>query len=109
MKRATIVVIALAGVLLAGGAGLVAKRMRAPAAEPASSGNNTRDLRKGANLDMLGANDRLRHLDVVDLQALALTAMRRDENRRLRVCCLAGICTFTLSLCKLTELYVTSV
>ena len=37
MKRATVVVIALAGVLLAGGAGLVAKRMRAPAAEPASA------------------------------------------------------------------------
>jgi RND family efflux transporter MFP subunit len=49
MKRATLVVIALAGVLVAGGAGLVAKRMRTPAAEPASAGNNTRPGAQSAN------------------------------------------------------------
>lgn len=49
MKRATLVVLALAGVLVAGGAGLAAKRMRAPATEPAPAGNNTRPGAQSAN------------------------------------------------------------
>ena len=49
MKRAPLVVITLAGVLLAGGTGLIAKHMRAPATEPASAGNNTRPGAQSAN------------------------------------------------------------
>jgi membrane fusion protein, multidrug efflux system len=75
MKRATVVVIALAGVLLAGGAGLVAKRMRAPAAEPASAGNNTRP---GAQ----GANGTVTPPDIIEIAVSDLGAAETREVRR---------------------------